>query len=407
MKSTQRKIMFYFDSPFYSGAEMQAVRNANDLVTAGHQAVIVYRNSGNLGDELRKRIKGPATLFFALGALRSKLAVNPSPLSAFLREPFAFLASMIWAIRLVHRARPDVIHVNNGGYPGAVGARGFALGSSLLFPDTVVLFTVNNLAVPYSNPSRWLQAPIDFILGSSKIIWVTASRAAGSRLSKVIRLRENQLRVIRNGIDPLACTCDGTHFDEHPKFNSAIIVATQVGHLERRKGQLTLIEAINNLKVRNLLSPNWRFLLEGDGAMKRELQQKISEFGLENEVLLLGRVRCVFHLLSKTHVLIHPSSSNEDLPNIISEAMSFGLPVIGSDVGGIAEQIVNSVSGIIVPPSDLHTLADAIVSLMSSEPVRDKMGSMAFKRYLSHFSEGPALDAYRVLYFNPEDARND
>jgi len=407
MKTARSKIMFYFDSPFYSGADMQAVRNAKDLVSAGHELVIVYRDSGNLGIELRERIKGPETSFFALKSCVGKQRLHSKKVSEFLREPFVFFASLCWAMRLANKVRPDVIHINNGGYPGAVGARGFALGSLLLFPATSVLFTVNNLAVPYSNPSRWLQAPTDFVLGRSKIVWITASRAAGARLSKVVGIRDKQLRAIRNGIEPLLCTCDGAHFDEYPEFDATIIVATQVGHLELRKGQLTLIESVNNLKVKNLLSSNWRFLLEGDGAMKKELQMKISEFGLESEVQLLGRVRCVFHLLARTNVLIHPSSSYEDLPNIISEAMSFGLPVIGSDVGGISEQVANSVSGIVVPPSDIDALSDAIRSLMSSEPLRARMGGMAYKRFLSDFSRGPALKAYRELYLNLKDSRND
>jgi glycosyltransferase involved in cell wall biosynthesis len=119
-------------------------------------------------------------------------------------------------------------------------------------------------------------------------------------------------------------------------------------------------------------------------------------------VKLPGRVRCIFHLFLASHVLVHPSVDNDDLPNVVSEAMSLGLPVIASDIAGLPEQIIDGSSGILIKPGDYKMLSESVFKIMSSWALRDKMGSIASERYISHFSEAIALEAFRELYFSDE-----
>jgi hypothetical protein len=64
----KKLVMFYFDSPFFSGAEMQAVRNARYLVRSGVPVRVCYRESGDLGQKLRDHLGGPETNFYTLGS---------------------------------------------------------------------------------------------------------------------------------------------------------------------------------------------------------------------------------------------------------------------------------------------------------------------------------------------------
>jgi glycosyltransferase involved in cell wall biosynthesis len=199
-----------------------------------------------------------------------------------------------------------LLHINNGGYPGATGTRAFALASVLISPKTRKFFSVNNLAVDYKQPSRWLQAPLDFVLSKSDINWITASRAAATQLTQVLRLNRAKMHVVPNGISPLVCSCK----DEIPLLpistDMNTVTACQIGHLEKRKGQRVLIEALSLLREQGRLRPNWLFVLEGVGPTGEDLKRQISRAGLAPQVQLIGRANCVLHLLRHSQLLIHP-----------------------------------------------------------------------------------------------------
>jgi glycosyltransferase involved in cell wall biosynthesis len=311
-----------------------------------------------------------------------------------------FFLVFYWARSVIRENKARVIHVNNGGYPGAVGSRAFALASILYSPESRVVFSVNNLALPYSTITRLLQLPVDMLLAKSRIRWVTASSAASSRLARVLGLREDFVNVIPNGIGPLSCTCkSGSEIPELPGDSKSLVVC-QIGHLEKRKGQKVLIEAVGVLRDQGRLEENWIFALEGEGPMVHDLEKQIIQEGLSKQVFIIGSVSCVYHLLKRCDVLAHPSISNEDLPNVISEAMSEGIPVVASDVGGIKDQVVPSETGFIIQPGDYHALSDALYSMLSSEALRTKLGEGALERFKGNFTESTAIDKYRLLYFN-------
>jgi glycosyltransferase involved in cell wall biosynthesis len=173
----------------------------------------------------------------------------------------------------------------------------------------------------------------------------------------------------------------------------------QIGHLEKRKGQGVLIESVRALRDQGRLKENWLFALEGEGPMVQDLEKQIIQEGLSKQVFLIGSVSCIYHLLKRCDVLAHPSISNEDLPNVISEAMSEGIPIVASDVGGIKDQVVPSETGFIIQPGDHHALSEALYSVLSNDTLRTKLGEGAFERYKSNFTEPTAIDKYRLLYF--------
>lgn len=77
---------------------------------------------------------------------------------------------------------------------------------------------------------------------------------------------------------------------------------------------------------------------------------------------------------------------SEGFPRTHLEAMALGLPVVGTRIAGVPEQIVDGETGLLVPPSDPAALADALETLLASEPLRRRMGSAARDRALERFS---------------------
>lgn len=102
-------------------------------------------------------------------------------------------------------------------------------------------------------------------------------------------------------------------------------------------------------------------------------------------------------LLSAADVYVLPTLA-DNLPYTILEAMGCGVPVVATNVGGIPEQIVHGETGLVVPPSDPHELAAAILRILSDSQTARSMGANGRKRALTLYSMAKFVAAHEVLF---------
>ncbi|MGC8782912.1 MAG: glycosyltransferase family 4 protein [Armatimonadota bacterium] len=147
-----------------------------------------------------------------------------------------------------------------------------------------------------------------------------------------------------------------------------------LGRIDENKGAYRIIQAASLLPAH--LQQRARFILAGDGDVEVARQQAQS-LNLP-QVAVLGWVEPSRReaLLAEGDVLLLPSL-REGLPMSILEAMSWGLPVITSPVGGIPEVVRDGVNGLLVPPMDVPALCKAIQQLIEDETLRLQMGDNA------------------------------
>lgn len=115
------------------------------------------------------------------------------------------------------------------------------------------------------------------------------------------------------------------------------------------------------------------FYLAGEGPLLQAHQAAVQSLGLASKVVFGGFRRDVHTLLRGADVFLLCSRA-ESLPLSIREAMAASLPVLSTDVGGIAEAVENGRSGILIPPDDPPALAEAIRTLAQDAPGRQAMG---------------------------------
>lgn len=383
---------------------MQGARNAKYMLEAGNSVVVCFRNSGDLGKNLHERLEHPGARFHCFTAGKFETQFVPSWLDA-MQEPYLFLRGFAHGAWVIPREKPDVVHVNNGGFPGAAGARGFALAALCFGSQNLrIIFTVNNQAVPYKTPMRIIQWPVDRLLSKSRINWVTGSANAAKRLLDVLDVDKAKVHPIRNGPE-VRCSCRVTSKGPISRSRKDI-VALQVGHLEHRKGQEVLIQAIALLHSRSLLQRNWQVVIEGEGPLRSYLENLVASYGLENYVNLIGKSDCIFHLYQASDFLVHPSTFNDDLPNVVSEAMSLGLPVIASNHAGLPEQVEDGANGFLVTPGDPEMLATALWKVMGNPALRVEMSKRSRARYEERFAPDLAIRAFESLYLGKEERRD-
>jgi colanic acid/amylovoran biosynthesis glycosyltransferase len=182
---------------------------------------------------------------------------------------------------------------------------------------------------------------------------------------------EGKIHVVHHGVDPEAFTMPRAEKRAEPTVVS-------VGRLHEQKGLPYLIEACHLLLKKGI---TFKCFIIGDGELKSELQQKITERGLENVVILTGSLdqHEVKNYYGMADLFVLPSviagnGDRDGIPNVLIEAMSMGLPVVSTTISGIPELVQNELTGLLVEPRDSESLANAMARLFQSSELRGRMG---------------------------------
>jgi glycosyltransferase involved in cell wall biosynthesis len=142
------------------------------------------------------------------------------------------------------------------------------------------------------------------------------------------------------------------------------LTALSVGRLEEEKNPLMLADVLASLRE---MDPRWRLSICGEGALAEALGERLAELGLEPHAEIRGYLpldRGLGDLYRDSHALLHVSWT-EGLPQILFEAFAAGLPVVATDVGGIAAAVGAAVR--LVPPGD-PVKAAAELARLGAEP---------------------------------------
>lgn len=171
---------------------------------------------------------------------------------------------------------------------------------------------------------------------------------------------------------------------ESNKWNEEETVFLFLGVLIPRKGCTDLLKAVKLLRDHNRIG-NARFIIAGTGEEEEKLKDFTNQNDLNKHVRFLGWIEGKQKEieLKKAGVFVLPSY-NEGLPVSILEAMSYGIPVISTKVGDIADAVKENKNGYLINPGDINSLADRIEKIMD-KPRWEMMASNAKKYAMERF----------------------
>jgi len=140
-----------------------------------------------------------------------------------------------------------------------------------------------------------------------------------------------------------------------------------------------------------------RLVMIGDGPERSPAERKLRELGLEDRVAFLGKQERFEALLAAADVFLLPSEQ-ESFGLAALEALSCGIPVVASNIGGIPELVSPGETGFLAPMGDIGAMAGHVLALVQ-DPARWKAFSRrAREQVLERFQLGPAIDRYEALY---------
>jgi glycosyltransferase involved in cell wall biosynthesis len=411
------RIHYYSDCPFFGGCENMLALFFNDRqFRESFDISFTYRYSPRYQKDLAKKIQispkyTPVNLFDhydlyhyidekAGPSLRKPLKI----LINILLIKYIFMVINTWILFRHFSGRDiDLLHINNGGYPGAYSTISAVFAAKLAGVPRIV-YVINNLPAGYRSPERWLDYPVDRVLVSLVTHFVTGSGFTREEAIRTLKIPPDRIRFIHNGILPRPVTETRSQFLKRRELPENRFIVSVIANLEERKGHIHLLEAIRYMKESDPGGLLPLCILEGTGPLEDRLKACVREMDIEGHVVFIAHEEHIFNLMHASDCLVLPSIKDEDLPNVILEAMSLGKPVIASDLAGIPEEI-DTTSGFLVPPGDYRMIAGGILRLMADEPLRISLGRNAQNRFRENFTHERALKDYCLLYRQLQEGR--
>lgn len=280
------------------------------------------------------------------------------------------LLGSLHVLRRVRRFSPDVLIISKS-YPYALLLRLFRL--SLKAPVIHLVHHPDWLDPRRPVARRIFRWLAKWVMGMADAVWCNSR----STLDQVAAL----------GVRPAASTVIHPGFRRAPEHlarrktdlsgPSGPLRLLAVGNIVARKAQDVLVEACSILRERGRL---FSLVLAGDSTVEADyagrVRKMIEELFLSDSVILAGHLQEeeLEKAYSAADLLVHPARW-EAFGIAVAEGMSYGLPVVGSRIGGIPELVSDGHNGLLVPPGDELALANAIDSFISNRALLREMGS--------------------------------
>ena len=167
------------------------------------------------------------------------------------------------------------------------------------------------------------------------------------------------------------------------------------------KGQAVIIDAMPALSAR---FPGIRAVLAGDGPELPALRKRAAARGVAENVQFPGPFEEPWDLLRSADVFVL-ASEIEGLPLVVLEAMSQGVPVVATDVGGMPEAVIDDVTGYLMPPGNPAALTTAVTRILNDPAVVRRMREASLARFEQRFTMKRMLESHLDLYLRLAGAR--
>lgn len=292
--------------------------------------------------------------------------------------------------RSLRRLAPEIVHafLTTGNVLGAV------LGTLARVP--VIVSSHRDLG---GFDGKWITR-MNFWTDRHLATSVTAnSLAVREALAQRSNAPAETIRLLYNGIDLKKIETANRGLAKRQELGlppNALAIGV-IANIRVAKGHQYLLEAFNRIAPH---VPQACLLIcgfAGEHDLMKTLQRLAAAGGAAGRVRFMNSRNDIPEMLHALDVVVSPSLS-EGFSNAILEAMAAGKPVIATRVGGSPEQIIDGVTGLLVPPQDAGAIAQALLTLLRSPGLRREMGTAAQRHVQENFSVAIMTRNHTRLY---------
>ncbi len=326
--------------------------------------------------EFKARIK---PWYLLSGWLNQFKLLKPLALMVSVAEILSFWISL-------KREKPDVLHIINGGYPGAFSCNSMAIAGKLARVPKITYFITSTTRNPwwYKPITFMVKRSVDKFISASQNLWAESGFLGNKEGFTSWNILSNTIRDIE--IEPI------TEVREKLGIPQAEVIFLCMGDLEKRKGFDRAIDALP--KMEEIGTPR-SLLIVGDGVederIKKEIKrQKNGVYRVLNETDIHP-----YSIINACDVLLVPSRGDEDWPNVILIAMKYKKPCLVSEVCGLPEMIKDLMTGYVFSSDELLRI---YMENLLNKDLRTIMGNKAKERYEQLYREEKIIEHYIEMW---------
>lgn len=364
-----------FPPMVFGGAEICVKRTAEGLVKRGHEVLVITTSPDR--DEYIERTDGikvyridPRNLYPFYSSSKIPFMIKPLFYIIDLWNPFSYLRIK----DILKRELPDIVHINN--------FRGLSLSTFSAAKDLNIplIFTAHDYSLiclkgtllkssgkncsTCSIICKFYNAMQKFIVNNQPDMIIAPSEFVLEKLNSKGLFRNSCMMKLPLGLELL---------DKNVEKKYDVINILYIGSLSKHKGLHILIDAFKNLKHDNIV-----LHIVGKGVDANLFENMASADG-----------RIIFHgfipddklnqLFKDVNITIVPSIWYDNSPMVIYESLSHGIPVIGSNIGGIPELIEDNYNGMLFEAGNIWELSNKISYLVDNQLELKRLAKNAIK----------------------------
>ena len=341
------------------GAEKYTVLVANELYARGYR-VIVFANKGPFRERIHPSIRF-VRAHFESGML-------------------GFLHGVFQIIRISLEERVVLVHAQKLESSKAAWVARFFTGVPVI--KTAHGYTRKELLTLGKRINRYSDVVV------TVVDWLVSELQKNG-------VAEHKLRLIYNGMIPMQSTAETNEIAALRTtlgINENDRVIVSVSRLERGKNHAEFLTWLPRILAQ---VPNARYLIVGSGPEREPLEQKVRDLGLQHAVFFVEGTTYAEPYLQLADIFCTPTVAQG---MAVLEAMTAGLPVVGTAPTGGPEVVVHEETGFVVPKHDGDAFVEALITLLE-DPIRAKhMGALGKERQAQLFSITKTVDALEEAY---------
>ena len=408
LKMAKKKLHIHSDNSTWCGCEnMPGVFLQDKKLNEIFDITFSYRYSKEYLEgmikwvDIKKCILDYSIIFYPMKLPISYLyRLQPYFKPAMIFKYLLFFDEIRRMYKLLKHIKPDVLHINNGGYPAASSCNAAAIAGKLVGVPKIT-YMINS-----TTRDRWWERWMTRLVKKSVTKFITAScnlRDVSWFLNSEYVDDEYWRKLALDNWSIISNTIREQYIRPAEEVRKLLGVLDGecmflcVGKFEERKGfryAIDAFERISNNKPRSL----WIF---GDGSDYKYLQKRAKQSTafiavLSNALGHLPGLYTDFELINACDVLVVPSVADEDFPNVILIAMMYGKPIIASKLAGIPEMVADKI--MLAPPGDVSGLEKRMGYFLADSWRRKFLGSHSKTKFEKCYSNDVVIGRYIDLW---------
>jgi len=302
--------------------------------------------------------------------------------------PFFLLNSIFQIIKYV--PRQPLLHIHLAANSSTLRKLIIAYLGRLFGLYYVIHLHDPSYAAFYRDLPRWERSFVRSMFFNAARVIVLGSPAAVT-VAKLLDVPSDRIAIVPNAVPGPANPIRDNNSEDEAQPHILFL-----GQLQRRKGVHDLIDALSQREVAAL---RWIAILAGGGPDQAGFEEQAARVGIRHRISFPGWLTQgpTMALLETANILVLPSYAEEMAMSVL-EGMAFGLCIVCTPVGALAEVVEDGVSALVVSPGDVQGLAVALARCITDPELRRRLGNGAREAYLRTYNIADYPERIAAVY---------